>query len=149
MNRTHPIALGSIRRALPLWVFVLVCSVLALLGIVVDIGTYGPITAWAAERVVVDPVEKAWGFHAEWREYGATSDSLLTVVSVVPGGAFERSGIRPGFAFAPRECGFGGPLLGGHHYQFVGDSPTVRVRMLAEPGPPGRARVYAIRRSVA
>ena len=139
---------SAARIPLPLRAFVLVSAVLALIAIAVDIGMYGPITAWAGERLVVDPVEKDWGFHAEWRRSGfpAASSELLTVVSVTPGGAFDRSGIRAGFAFAPLECGFGGPPFGGRHSEFAGNKLNVRVRMLAEPRPPWRIKTYEIKR---
>jgi hypothetical protein len=115
-----------------------------------DAGFYGVTTSWAAEKIVVEPVEREWGFQAEWRDYGSPASplSLLTVVAVTPGGAFERSGIRVGYVFAPRTCGFGGPQFGGVHGDFLGRN-RVRVRMLPQAREPWSEQFYEIVRRAA
>jgi len=130
-------------RTLPLRSFALVGVVLALLALVVDLNVYGPVTGWAATTFVVAPVEKSWGFHTEWRAYGPIE--LLTVTSVTHGGAFDRAGVQPGFAFAPRVCAFGGPFFGGQHSVLLGER-VVHLRMLRKPGPPWEQSVIEVRR---
>ncbi len=136
------------RRLLPLRSFLLAGVILALLTFVADLALYGPITNWAANLLVVQPVERRWGFHAEWHAYGTgrTALDLLTVVNVAPGGAFERAGIKPGFAFAPRKCGFGGPLFAGPYHEFTDGEKTVSVPMLPVPSPSAEPVVYRVLR---
>ena len=138
-------------RVLSVRSLVLVCTVLALLALTVDVSIYGPITHLAATTLVVRPVEKAWGFHAEWRTYilGSSSRDLLTIVSVVPGGAFERAGIRKGFAFAPRRSGTFGPYFGGPHALLAGPADTVTLRILQDPTRLGYDSLFEVKRPAA
>jgi hypothetical protein len=139
-------------RVLSIRSLVLVGTVLALLALTVDVGIYGPITHLAATTLVVRPVEKTWGFHAEWRTYmlGSRSSDFLTIVSVVPGGAFERAGIRNGFAFAPRRSATFGPYFGGPHSLLVGPEDTVTLRILQDPsGSWGNDSLFTVRRPAA
>jgi len=117
--------------------FLLLTAVLVLLALYVDLTIGWPFTDWAATTLVVVPVEKEWGFHAEWRPYPSRPHygELLTVVSIVPGGAFDRSGIKAGYAFAPRTCAFGAPFFADGHSRFLGSEPIVHARMLAPSGP--------------
>jgi hypothetical protein len=126
---------------------VLLAAILALLALVVDISIYGPITNLAGTTLVVAPAERAFGFHAEWRTYTWYSRpvELLTIVSVTPGGAFERAGMKPGFAFAPYKCSFGMPYLGGPHSQLVGRHQTVRLGIVQDPKKPGDTTFFEVR----
>ena len=116
--------------------FFLIVLVLATCLISFDIVLNGPLTYSTAQILVVSAVEKKWGFHAEDKEYvhGDHSHWLLTVVQVTAGGAFERAGIRPGFAFAPRRSATGGPWFGGMYSIFLSGREGVRVRILRNPG---------------
>ena len=128
--------------------FLVVLLVLIICLLAVDLMLHGPLTTAAADYVVVRPAERDWGFHAEWKNYGSASNSqwLLTVVRVTPGGAFDRAGIRPGFAFAPRLHGFHGPRFGGPYNIFSDAKSSVRVRMLANPDELGEGVPYAVTR---
>ena len=112
--------------------FLYVFVVLSLCLVGVDVSLYGPLTYSAAAVLVVKPAERDWGFHAEPKQYSASdpADELLTVVRVTSGGAFDRAGIRPGFAFAPRGSATGGSRFGGAYAVFAGHKATARVRML-------------------
>jgi len=125
--------------------FVTLSVILVLSFLTFDLGFYGVITSWAAEKMVVEPVEREWGFQAKWRDYGSPVAplSLLTIVKVTPGGAFERSGVGVGYVFAPLTCGFGGPNFGGILSDFAGRT-RVRVRMLPRAGEPWKERFYEI-----
>jgi hypothetical protein len=131
------------RHSFLLLVFVLVVCLGSL-----DMAMHGPCTTYIAWLFVVRPVEKEWGFHAEWKDYGPSDEacSLLTVVDVASGGPFDQAGIRPGFTFAPRRCAFGGPWFGGVYSLFANGANPVRVRMLPHPGDPGLDQFYEINR---
>ena len=138
----------SVRSPLSTKSFLLVLTVLALSLGSLDVGMHGPLTTCAADLAVVRPAEKKWGFHAEWKLYGSGADTyeLLTIVRVTNGGPFDRAGIRSGFAFANRECGFGGPLFGGPYSAFANGENPVRVRLFRKPELRGRGEWYDISR---
>jgi hypothetical protein len=139
---------GSARSSVSRHSFLLLVFVLVVCLGSLDIAIHGPFTTYVAWLLVVRPVEREWGFHAEWRDYGSSDDaySLLTVVDVASGGAFDRAGIRPGFAFAPRRSATGGPWFGGVYSLFADGANPVRLRMLAQPSNRGLDQFYEISR---
>ena len=140
----------SVRVSQPLgpraFLFVLVVLAISLLGL--DIALNGPLTWAVAQRVLVAPAEEEWGFHAEWKDYGSSEhvDSLLTVIRVTAGGAFDRAGIKPGFAFARRHSASFGPRFGGPYAVFSGKPTTVRLRMIDTPPEQWREQMYELKR---
>ena len=132
----NPLAADDARKPLSWRLFLLIAVVLAIGLLAFDFAFYGPVSWLAAQRLVVEPAERDWGFHAEWRDYTLAPDyqrSLLTVVQVTPGGAFDRAGIRPGMAFAPRHSGSFGPHFGGMYSVFANRGNNTSVRMLDNP----------------
>ncbi len=138
----------GVGRPLSRNLFLVMALVLFVCLAVVDIGWNGPLTATAAQYFVIKPAERAWGFHAEWKNYGSPSaaDWLLTVVEVTPGGPFDRAGIKTGFAFGPRLSATGGPRFGGEYSVFANGKTSVRVRMVPNPNALGQGQVYEIGR---
>jgi hypothetical protein len=128
------------RQPLTPRLFFLTLAVLGIGLVSLDLGMNGPI-AWSVARLsLIEPAEREWGFHAEWMDYG------LTVVEVTKDGAFDRAGIKPGFAFEPPTCGFGGPWFGGPYSVFSDRPQTVRVGMLENPSERRPATMYEISR---
>ena|SRR5215471_7226992 len=138
----------GIRRPLSRDALLLVLVVLFVCLASLDLAWHGPLTTGAVEYFLIRPAERHWGFHAEWKEFGSANDvySLLTVVRVAQGGPFDRAGIKPGFAFAPRHSATGGPRFGGPYSVFEGGAASVRVRMLVDPNDRGHERRYDISR---
>jgi len=128
--------------------FLFILAVIAIGLVGADIALNGPLTWAAAQRFLVAPAEQEWGFHAEWKAYGSSahSDSLLTVVRVTDGGAFDRAGIKPGYAFAPRHSATFGPHFGGPYGVFSGDPKTLRLQMLETPTEQWREHTYELSR---
>jgi hypothetical protein len=142
---SEPTVGGSVTQPLSPRTFLLTLLVLAACLIAVDLAIHGPLTSCAAEVLLARPAEDKWGFHAEWKNYGTPDDPRwhLTVVRVTSGGAFERAGIEPGFAFVPPiRAGFALPTFGGPYAPFVGKDRTARVRMRKDPTREGPWQVY-------
>ena len=119
-------------------------TVLGVCGIGIDLAIYGPVTHLAAQVLVVGPVEAAWGFHAEYKRY--RSQRLLSVVTVTPGGAFDRAGIRAGFAFPPRTCGTGGAWFGDQHSLLAGGERSKTILLLTTPEESPEWKTFVITR---
>ena len=138
---------GIARSPLSRHSFLLLLCILLVSLASVDVWMYGPLTAYTADLLVVRPVEREWGFHAERKDYESPGErySLLTIIHVTSGGAFERAGIRAGFAFAPPTSGTGGPWFGGAYSLFAGRNSS-RVRMLPDPSNRGIVQVYEVLR---
>jgi len=93
-----------------------VLAVMALLGVCALAGDFiigGPVRWFVWEWFVAKPVEARWGFHLDRREHACVG-WRDTIVEVVPGGAFDRAGIKPGY-FVPPQGGFF-PKPGFHYY---------------------------------
>ncbi len=80
-----------------------VMSVLAICGLAVDFGVWGPIREWAWQTWVVTPVERTWGFHAEWRTIPESGDHLV-ITTVALDGSFAAAGIKPGAVIPHPRC---------------------------------------------
>ena len=120
-----PTQTGTARRAAfaperALRTFAVVLSVLGLLYVALDLTVNGPFATWTFELAVVRPVESAYGFDAEWETVAGRAH--LVINTVVPGGRFDRAGIRPRYAFAPARCGWF--ALGGGWYALLFNAKT-------------------------
>jgi hypothetical protein len=117
---------------------------LALCGLAVDFVLWGPIRAAFWDVLVVRPVERMWGFHAEWRQV-AGSDSHLVIVAVAPGGPFDTAGIRTG-SFVPHpRCAW--YLLRGGFYGDLADTKQEAVlRIVPDQLPTSREEIIVVKR---
>lgn len=95
--------------------FAVVLTVLGLLYTLFDLSVNGPFATWTFEVAVVRPVESAYGFDAAWEPIAGHAHLVIT--TTVPGGRFDRAGIRPRYAFAPARCGWF--ALGGGWYALL------------------------------
>jgi hypothetical protein len=142
-------ALDGVRQPLSSRSFLFVGVVLAVGLLTLAFAFYGPVSWTAAEWLVVQPAERDWGFHAEWRDYRPSPNyeySLLTVVRVTEGGPFARAGIKPGMALGPWHSASFGPHFGGLYSVFAGARNKVRVRMLDDPNNRGGEHYYDVTR---
>ena len=92
--------------------------VLGLLLTCLDFAVNCPASTWLFEVAVVLPVQHRYGFHAEWP--WVASNAHLVIDHVVPGGRFQRAGIKQGYAFSPARCGWF--ALGGGWYALLGNT---------------------------
>jgi hypothetical protein len=81
------------------FLFLLLVCLIVSVGFDVFMG--GPVTG-AFFRVAGPSIERAWGFAAEYRVLDG--QRWLVVTSVVPGGSFDRAGIRPGNSLSQYGC---------------------------------------------
>ena len=111
--------------------FAVVLAVLGLLYVALDLSVNGPFATWTFELAVVRPVERAYGFDAEWET--VAGHAHLVITNIVPGGRFDRAGVRPGYAFAPARCGWFA-LAGGWYALLLDAKGPAGVALQIVPG---------------
>jgi hypothetical protein len=129
---TTPSQIGLVFTPAKAWrIFVIVLAVLGAIYVTLDLAVNGPLATWTFELAVVQPVEAGYGFDAEWQNVGGYTH--LIIVSVVPGGRFDRGRAKAGYAFAPARCGWF--ALGGGWYALLSNaSDPVRISLQTVPG---------------
>ena len=118
--------------------------VLAICGLVVDFGLWGPVRDWAWQSCVVTPVESAWGFHAEWQDSPQFGDQMV-ITAVTTDGAFASAGIRPGAIIPHPRCAWYA-ISGGFFGTLSEAADEARVRLVLEPGQHPDGSVVTVRR---
>jgi len=111
--------------------FAVILAVLGALYAALELAVRGPFAMWTFELAVVQPVESAYGFEAEWERVGGYE--YLIIGKTVPGGRFDKAGIKPGYAFAPARCGWFA-LAGGWYALLFDAEGSVSVALQTIPG---------------
>ena len=106
-------------------------GVLGICWLALDFLVWGPVREWAWQSWVVAPVERAWGFHAEWQTLPGHGTHLV-ITSVQRGGAFAGAGIAPGAVLPHPACGWY-TLLGGFYAEFSEGREAATFRIITEP----------------
>jgi hypothetical protein len=122
----------------------LIMFVLAICGLVVDFVSWGPIRASFWDVLVVRPVERSWGFHAEWTTDPDGGPQLI-IRQVQPGGPFERAGIMPGTLVPHPRCAWYA-LRGGFYGQLADAKSETVLRLIPDHLQVPEERTVVVRR---